>query len=167
MEDYTLKENLVNSTQMPYYNRIHNEIKMRSIELLPDTWRFPEGARELLITRYSHLPELQIGRRKQVVVDMLWRYHNNNPIGFDLGYMSNSTDGVITDEEEDSIAQQTIRIVRGGMVNKKVKKCEKKKVVLGKERCIYKVSGSKKDYMKYKGELVPVTEYVKYMKKKN
>ena len=55
----------------------------------------------------------------------------------------------------------------GGMKNQKVKKCEKKKVVLGKERCIYKVSGSKKDYMKYKGKLVPVTDYVKYMKKKN
>ena len=55
----------------------------------------------------------------------------------------------------------------GGMVNQKVKKCEKKKVVLGKERCIYKVSGSKKEYMKYKGKLVPVTDYVKYMKKKN
>jgi hypothetical protein len=55
----------------------------------------------------------------------------------------------------------------GAMVNQKVKKCEKKKVVLGKERCIYKVSGSKKDYMKYKGKLVPVTDYVKYMKKKN
>ena len=54
----------------------------------------------------------------------------------------------------------------GGMVNKKVKKCEKK-IVLGKERCIYKVSGSKKDYMKYKGELVPVSDYVKSMKKKN
>ena len=54
----------------------------------------------------------------------------------------------------------------GGMVNKKVKKCEEKKVVLGKERCIYKVSDSKKDYMKYKGKLVPVSDYVKSMKKK-
>ena len=57
--------------------------------------------------------------------------------------------------------------IGGGMKNKKVKKCEKKKVVLGKERCIYKVSGSKKDYMKYKGKLVPVSDYVKSMKKKN
>jgi hypothetical protein len=55
----------------------------------------------------------------------------------------------------------------GGMKNQKVKKCEKKKVVLGKERCIYKVSGSKKDYMKYKGKLVAVSDYVKSMKKKN
>jgi hypothetical protein len=57
--------------------------------------------------------------------------------------------------------------IGGGMKNQKVKKCEKKKVVLGKERCIYKVSGSKKDYMKYKGKLVPVTDYIKSMKKKN
>ena len=55
----------------------------------------------------------------------------------------------------------------GGMKNQKVKKCEKKKIVLGKERCIYKVSGSKKDYMKYKGKLVPVSDYIKSMKKKN
>jgi hypothetical protein len=59
------------------------------------------------------------------------------------------------------------RLTGGAMVNQKVKKCEKKKVVLGKERCIYKVSGSKKDYMKYKGKLVPVSDYVKSMKKKN
>jgi hypothetical protein len=59
------------------------------------------------------------------------------------------------------------RLIGGAMVNQKVKKCEKKKVVLGKERCIYKVSGSKKDYMKYKGELVAVSDYVKSMKKKN
>jgi hypothetical protein len=52
----------------------------------------------------------------------------------------------------------------GAMVNQKVKKSEKKKVVLGKERCIYKVSGSKKDYMKYKGKLVAVSDYIKYMK---
>ena len=58
-------------------------------------------------------------------------------------------------------------LLGGSMKNKKVKKCEKKKVVLGKERCIYKVSGSKKDYMKYKGKLVPVSDYVKSMKKKN
>jgi hypothetical protein len=61
----------------------------------------------------------------------------------------------------------TVLEKRGGMKNQKVKKCEKKKVVLGKERCIYKVSGSKKDYMKYKGKLVAVSDYVKSMKKKN
>jgi hypothetical protein len=59
------------------------------------------------------------------------------------------------------------RLTGGAMKNQKVKKCEKKKVVLGKERCIYKVSGSKKDYMKYKGKLVAVSDYVKSMKKKN
>jgi hypothetical protein len=62
---------------------------------------------------------------------------------------------------------QDVGLIGGAMKNQKVKKCEKKKVVLGKERCIYKVSGSKKDYMKYKGKLVAVSDYVKSMKKKN
>lgn len=38
-----------------------------------------------------------------------------------------------------------------------------KKVVLGKERCIYKVQGSKKDHIKYKGALIPVADYKKLM----
>ena len=58
-------------------------------------------------------------------------------------------------------------LLGGSIKNQKVKKCENKKVVLGKERCIYKVSGSKKDYMKYKGKLVPVADYIKSMKKRS
>lgn len=38
-----------------------------------------------------------------------------------------------------------------------------KKVVLGKERCIYKVQGSKKEHIKYKGVLIPVADYKKLM----
>ena len=38
-----------------------------------------------------------------------------------------------------------------------------KKVVLGKERCIYKVQGSKKEHIKYKGALIPVADYKKLM----
>jgi hypothetical protein len=38
-----------------------------------------------------------------------------------------------------------------------------KKVILGKERCIYKVQGSKKDHIKYKGALIPVADYKKLM----
>jgi hypothetical protein len=36
-----------------------------------------------------------------------------------------------------------------------------KKVILGKERCIYKVQGSKKDHIKHKGALIPVADYKK------
>ena len=38
-----------------------------------------------------------------------------------------------------------------------------KKVVLGKERCIYKVQGSNKEHIKYKGALIPVADYKKLM----
>ena len=98
--------------------------------------------------------------------------NNNEAIYVPLRQVDNSWRDLVTDMNKiEYLVYQTsfnkaLEKV-GGMVNKKIKKCEKKKVVLGKERCIYKVSGSKKDYMKYKGELVPVSEYVKSMKKKN
>jgi len=40
-----------------------------------------------------------------------------------------------------------------------------KKVILGKERCIYKVEGSKQDHIKYKGSLITVSDYKNLMKK--
>ena len=39
-----------------------------------------------------------------------------------------------------------------------------KKLILGKERCIYKVQGSKKEHIKYKGALIPVADYKKLMR---
>ena len=98
--------------------------------------------------------------------------NNNEAIYVPLRQVDNSWIDLVTDMNKiEYLVYQTsfnkaLEKV-GGMKNKKVKKCEEKKVVLGKERCIYKVSGSKKDYMKYKGELVPISDYVKSMKKKN
>jgi hypothetical protein len=48
---------------------------------------------------------------------------------------------------------------RGGTYNK-----TNKKSILGKERCIYKKSGDRKEYIKYKGNLIAVREYKKLMK---
>ena len=39
-----------------------------------------------------------------------------------------------------------------------------KKNILGKERCIYKKSGDRKEYIKYKGNFIAVREYKKLMK---
>ena len=41
-----------------------------------------------------------------------------------------------------------------------------KKEILGKERCIYKMSGDRKEYLKHKGGLITVSEYKKLMKSK-
>jgi hypothetical protein len=49
--------------------------------------------------------------------------------------------------------------------NIKIKKTAKKEI-LGKERCIYKKSGDRKEYLKYKGGLITVSEYKKLMKSK-
>jgi hypothetical protein len=42
-----------------------------------------------------------------------------------------------------------------------------KKEILGKERCIYKKSGDRKQYVKHKGDLITITEYKKIMTAKN
>lgn len=50
--------------------------------------------------------------------------------------------------------------------NAKVKKMAKKEI-LGRERCIYKKTGDRKEYLKHKGELITVKDYKKQMKVKN
>jgi len=47
----------------------------------------------------------------------------------------------------------------------KIKKTNKKDI-LGKERCIYKISGDRKEYVKYKGNLITLKDYKNIMKKK-
>lgn len=40
-----------------------------------------------------------------------------------------------------------------------------KKEICGKLRCIYKIPGSRKEHIKYKGRLIAVADYKKLMKK--
>jgi hypothetical protein len=42
----------------------------------------------------------------------------------------------------------------------------KSKEILGKQRRVYKVAGSRKEHVKYKGQLIPVSDYKKLMKLK-
>ena len=49
---------------------------------------------------------------------------------------------------------------KGGNGNTKIKKIDKK-VILGKERCIYTKLGDRKEYLKYKGELITVKDFKK------
>ena len=186
MEGYegTIIYNLVYDTKMPslelndeFYDQYDDDdghkyvLKYKEIRLLPDNWKFPPYNN--LLSKYSYLPGLRPNMTKNEVINLLWHYHRyinkENTTEYDQNRNGN---GILVRDNNTSYqssreGRQPFAQSRGGMVNQKVKKCEKKKVVLGKERCIYKVSGSKKDYMKYKGELVPVSDYVKSMKKKN
>ena len=54
----------------------------------------------------------------------------------------------------------------GGYKNKKPSVSQSKEI-LGKQRRIYKVAGSRKEHVKYKGQLIPVSDYKKLMKLKH
>ena len=47
---------------------------------------------------------------------------------------------------------------------RKAKPSPIKKMVCGKLRCIYKIHGSRKEHLKYKGRLITVAEYKRLMK---
>ena len=53
---------------------------------------------------------------------------------------------------------------KGGKYSKNVYKKVGKKEVLGKDRVIYKMKGSNKEYLKTKGMYIPVSEYKKLKK---
>ena len=52
-----------------------------------------------------------------------------------------------------------------GVGGKKSKK-QQKKEILGKMRCIYKIPGDRKEYVKHKGKLITIKDYKKLMKAK-
>ena len=59
-------------------------------------------------------------------------------------------------------AENPPKLLSGGKKSKKLPKKE----ILGKMRCIYKIPGDRKEYLKHKGKLITVKEYKELMKAK-
>jgi hypothetical protein len=77
---------------------------------------------------------------------------NDEKVLFTKISITNRKDNVITTYEKPST-------VNGG------RKASVKKEICGKLRCIYKIPGSRKEHIKYKGRLIAVADYKKLMKK--
>lgn len=77
---------------------------------------------------------------------------------------NNEQKNLFQDIDRDELNKYGNKWTSGG--NSKITKISKKEI-LGKERCIYKISGDKKQYLKHKGGLITITEYKKIMAAKN
>jgi hypothetical protein len=66
------------------------------------------------------------------------------------------------DDKTGEIKGELKKTLLGGA--KTVVKKTIKKIVCGKLRCIYKIPGSRKEHLKYKGQLITVADYKKLMK---
>lgn len=62
----------------------------------------------------------------------------------------------------ENMVEYSSRNISGGKKSKKLPKKE----ILGKMRCIYKIPGDRKEYLKHKGKLITVKEYKELMKVK-
>jgi hypothetical protein len=73
--------------------------------------------------------------------------------------------GLFTTEETFNELIKRFKSQGGNRKTTTVKKIGKKSI-LGKVRCIYKIQGDRKEYLRYKGDLIPVKDYKKLMKNK-
>jgi hypothetical protein len=103
----------------------------------------------------EQIKENQIERRKQVMATLF-----KNKI-------QKSTEAQENPQQKSTEAQENPQQKTDGGNNKNKPSIIVRKEILGKERCIYKKTGDRKEYVKYKGNLITVKDYKKIIKARN
>ncbi len=111
---------------------------------------------------YVRSEETEIAEKLQILVDSLDK---------DSGNLTEEDTENYLNEEREKYRKKYIteiseipKIQGGGNKKHKPKICEKK-IIQGRERCIYNIPGSKKKYVKYKGEFITLKDFVKKAKR--
>jgi len=148
--------------------------KMLSPSALKETFEKTDRLDKLTIENYIELIEigaLQGGDVKEILkkTGRIYKLSTENFIklinieALQLGDVpTNKQRGVKMELESESSSGG-----RKAKAKNVVKPSPVKKVVCGKLRCIYKIHGSRKEHLKYKGRLITVAEYKKLMNTKH
>lgn len=105
---------------------------------------------------YVESEETKIKEKLEILVDSLDK---------DSGNLKEEDKENYLDEQRKIYRKNYVIVTQdGGNKKHKPKICEKK-IIQGRERCIYNIPGSKKKYVKYKGEFITVKDFVKKAKR--
>jgi len=153
------------------------DAKMLSPVALKEIFENTDRLEKLKIEDYIELIEigaLQRGDVKQILqkTDRIYGLSTENYImlinigALQLGDVPTNKQRVVGMKMERELERESSSGGRKAKAKAKnaVKPSPVKKVVCGKLRCIYKIHGSRKEHLKYKGQLITVAEYKKIMK---
>jgi hypothetical protein len=138
---------------------------------MADTFIFPDTETSYL--KFFDQNKIVISNNHGSLLDLIFKINdNNNDITVKFG---ENGMGVYMGEtliNDNMVLFTKISITKGNfppIIYEKPstggRKASVKKEICGKLRCIYKIPGSRKEHIKYKGRLIAVADYKKLMKK--
>jgi hypothetical protein len=141
----------------------------RKVQASRDTQKQRKDLEEFQITHdYMYTPEwkkkVETSRRRMEEInnekEAIYNANREKSIAFLAGLDEE-------DRRKSSIFGKVSRIFNGTNKTERKGGSSQSKEILGKQRRIYKVAGSRKEHIKYKGQLIPVSDYKKLMKPKH
>jgi hypothetical protein len=136
-----------------------------------DTFIFPDT--EISYSDFFNQNIFVIKNNHGSLLDLIFKINNNNDdITVKFGENSMGVYMGKTLINDEKVLFTKISIIKDNVIIKTYekpstggRKASVKKEICGKLRCIYKIPGSRKEHIKYKGRLIAVADYKKLMKK--